>query len=203
MSKILEATENAIKVMDHRKIQRNMKNHEAVYRFLNHINHTFENCIFISYFSSIYSLCLCIYNVTIGGSEILIMKYFLIPIIIGVSLTLIYLSYGISRLFILFYGSNQEVRKFSISYLPIQTKLKMLCFMKLFYNKEIGFSCGGFFTLSRAFPLRVIKSLFSAFSLLLELRSLMEEKVSCRNFYLARNISTAFNAFQHNSIINL
>ncbi|XP_067132425.1 uncharacterized protein [Centruroides vittatus] len=125
ISVIQEAIENAIEMIDHRKMQRNMKNHEAVYRFLNHINYTFENCIFISYFSTIYALCLCIYNVTIGGSEILFLKYLLIPATVIVSLTLFYISYEISKLFIRFYGCNQEIRKFSISSLPIQIKLKV------------------------------------------------------------------------------
>ncbi|XP_023230936.1 uncharacterized protein LOC111630988 [Centruroides sculpturatus] len=72
------------------------------------------------------------------------------------------------------YDSFQEIRIFASARLAVEDKIKMLDFMKKFRENELGFSCGGFFVVSKGCPVKVYSSLYSAFNVLLQVRDILK-----------------------------
>ncbi|XP_023231307.1 uncharacterized protein LOC111631320 [Centruroides sculpturatus] len=72
------------------------------------------------------------------------------------------------------YDSFQEIRIFASARLAVEDKIKMLDFMKKFRENELGFSCGGFFVVSKGCPVKVYSSLYSAFNVLMQIRDILK-----------------------------
>ncbi|XP_067128201.1 uncharacterized protein [Centruroides vittatus] len=90
-------------------------------------------------------------------------------IIIYVIIEFMIISFGLSRFTSSMYGNFNEINKFSSCRFSLVFKLKMLNFMKRFGKTPIGLSVGGFFRVKRNFPIKMMSSLYSILSALIEL----------------------------------
>ncbi|XP_067128194.1 uncharacterized protein [Centruroides vittatus] len=90
-------------------------------------------------------------------------------IIIQVIFEIIIISFGLSRFTSSIYGNFNEINRFSSCRFSLVFKLKMLDFMKRFGKTPIGLSVGGFFRVKRNFPIKMMSSIYSILSALIEL----------------------------------
>ncbi|XP_067123864.1 uncharacterized protein [Centruroides vittatus] len=104
-------------------------------------------------------------------------------IIIFIIIEYMIISFGLSRFTSSIYGNFNEINKFSSCRFSVVFKLKMLDFMKRFGKTPIGISVGGFFRLKRDFPIKMMSSLYSILSALIELAK-KNESTKCTSFRL-------------------
>ncbi|XP_023211620.1 uncharacterized protein LOC111614473 [Centruroides sculpturatus] len=150
--------------------------------FLQQINDKWNEFIFIGYGIILFCMSLLIYNTIFGGLSFHMYMYISICIytIIGITLGIIG-SFAVARLCASAYDSFQEIRKLGAAILPLETKLKMLNFMKKFQRKNIGLSCGDCFVFSKQTPVQTYKALYSVFNMLLQIRDVyFKERRSCK-----------------------
>ncbi|XP_023233747.1 uncharacterized protein LOC111633414 [Centruroides sculpturatus] len=91
-----------------------------------------------------------------------------IMLIILVVATMV-LSFQLSRFTSLMYGKFIEIDKLCSADLPLETKMKMLNFMKRYGKTPFGVSIGGFFYVKKNFFIRFLSALYSSLSVLTEL----------------------------------
>ncbi|XP_023231353.1 uncharacterized protein LOC111631354 [Centruroides sculpturatus] len=102
---------------------------------------------------------------------------------------LIIISFCLSRFTSSIYGNYNEINKFSSCGFSLVFKLKMLNFMKRFGKTPIGISFGGFFRVKRNFPIKMLSSLYSILSALIELgKKNKSTKCTSSRFLNASNI---------------
>ncbi|XP_023215898.1 uncharacterized protein LOC111618573 [Centruroides sculpturatus] len=75
--------------------------------------------------------------------------------------------------------SFQEIRIFSSVRLKLKYKLKLLNFMKRFAKASLRMTIGGYFDVTKKFPIKMSSFLYSISSSLLELRSLQDKQTKC------------------------
>ncbi|XP_067130178.1 uncharacterized protein [Centruroides vittatus] len=73
----------------------------------------------------------------------------------------------------------QEIRQFSACSMPVESKLKILNFMKRFGKVALKISMMGYFYVNKRFPIRMAKSLLSVYSGLLKLRDFSHHSKIC------------------------
>ncbi|XP_023228657.1 uncharacterized protein LOC111629024 [Centruroides sculpturatus] len=102
--------------------------------------------------------------------------------------------FSLSHLTSQLYDDFVEIRRFSSLRFKIETKLKILDFMKRFGKTPIGISVGGFFFIKKNFVIRAISALHSILSTLAKLGK--EKANECNSHQrLNRNVSDSFNIF--------
>ncbi|XP_023216816.1 uncharacterized protein LOC111619337 [Centruroides sculpturatus] len=122
----------------------------------------------IVYCSSLYGFSILV-TITLFydlPAEFKLLAFFLI---INAIFGFMIMSLGLSKFTSSIYGNFNEINKFSSCRFSLVFKLKMLNFMKRFGKTPIGISFGGFYRVKRDFPIKMMSSLYSILSALIEL----------------------------------
>ncbi|XP_023227954.1 uncharacterized protein LOC111628409 [Centruroides sculpturatus] len=145
-----------------------IEEHTALMEDVRNVNNQFE-----MYFPAVYCCNLYAFSILVTISLFYDLpaesKLGALVIIIFVILEFLIISFGLSRFTSSLYGNFNEINKYSSYRFSLVFKLKMLNFMKRFGKTPIGISVGGFFRVKRDFPIKMLSSLYSILSALIEL----------------------------------
>ncbi|XP_023230953.1 uncharacterized protein LOC111631003 isoform X2 [Centruroides sculpturatus] len=137
------------------------------------MNNKWKELFFVLFGIVIYILALLIYHSFFVELDIIFRLLLCFATVVCIILALLF-SFAVSRISACVYDSFQEIRIFASARLAVEDKIKMLDFMKKFRENELGFSCGGYFVVSKGCPVKVYSSLYSAFNVLLQVRDILK-----------------------------
>ncbi|XP_067145442.1 uncharacterized protein [Centruroides vittatus] len=98
-----------------------------------------------------------------------LMRFAFTIILISFVLVITFISFQLSRFSSLLYGKFIEIDKLCLADLPLETKMKMLNFMKRYGKTPFGINIGGFFYIKKNFFIRLMSAIYSALSVFVEL----------------------------------
>ncbi|XP_023238300.1 uncharacterized protein LOC111637111 [Centruroides sculpturatus] len=89
------------------------------------------------------------------------------------------------------HNSFQDIRRFAAVSLSLERKLYFLDFMKRFGKISLRLSIGGFFYVTKRFPIRIANTLYTVFSGLLKSREVSYKRKYCKEI-LSMNITKSY-----------
>ncbi|XP_067128192.1 uncharacterized protein [Centruroides vittatus] len=145
-----------------------IEEHTELMEDVRNVNNQLEMYFPAVYCSSLYGFCILV-TISLFYNLPAQFKLGAFVTIIEIIFEFVIISFGLSRFTSSIYGNFNEINKFSSCRFSFVFKLKMLNFMKRFGKTPIGLSVGGFFRVKRDFPIKMMSSLYSILSALIQL----------------------------------
>ncbi|XP_023241470.1 uncharacterized protein LOC111639764 [Centruroides sculpturatus] len=135
------------------KLKNFMNHHEELWKFISQFNYKVNFMIIIIYGSLVSGTSFCCYMyLFIKMNEVL--KYLILGLIVLSTFTCLVCCFLVSCLAFSMEITFQEIRQFSACNMPLESKLKILNFMKRFGKVALKISIMGYFYVNKRFPIR-------------------------------------------------
>ncbi|XP_023212100.1 uncharacterized protein LOC111614959 [Centruroides sculpturatus] len=162
-----------------RKIVTIVKEHTELWEIFQQFNRLWSDLFAIVYFLLTHLTCLYLYLFVFSETNDDLKRLnsphrrFIFAFCFAVfAIICVFGSFAVSKLTSSMYDNFISVERLSSVNLTLLNKLKILNFMKRFGKLPLGVSIGGFFFIKQDFPIKVVETLYSAFSTLLQIRDL-------------------------------
>ncbi|XP_023241587.1 uncharacterized protein LOC111639867 [Centruroides sculpturatus] len=150
------------------KIETLIQTHWDLWTYLQELNLVYETYIPVAYCFGVYetSFLFCVVFFfdldDLMRSAVAITS---ISFVFGIT----FISFQLSRFTSLLYGKFIEIHKLFSANIPLETKMKMLNFMKRYGKTPFGVNVGGFFYVKKNFFIRALSAIYSSLSVFVEL----------------------------------
>ncbi|XP_067123219.1 uncharacterized protein [Centruroides vittatus] len=152
-----------------------MAQHHEIWTYTNQLNGPFNYVLTIVYAALLTETSL-LYFIAIFSKMEFALKVFIFLICALITFGCIVFAFLMSVLTSNMQTSFQDIRRFADCDLSLKQKLKMLNFMKRFGKASLCISMNDYFNVTKKFPVKMARSLYSVFSGLLNLKTTSKPK---------------------------
>ncbi|XP_023234327.1 uncharacterized protein LOC111633908 [Centruroides sculpturatus] len=159
------------------KIETLIQTHWDLWTYIQELNLVCEDYFPAVYCFAIYETCFFVCAFFFFELDVF-MRFAIFILLLAFIVVCTVATFQISRFTSSLYEKFVEIDKLCSADLPLETKLKMLNFMKRFGKTPFGVNAGGFFYVKKNFFIRFLSAIYSALSVFVEL--LAAKKPSCK-----------------------